>query len=213
MAWIIKDVGGTIVDIRELHITFQPNQVRDMDLLGRENVERSSEFRMMIQKGYLFEIAKDPVPKIDNQLLHKLESAADKIEAVATQQQKQSEDMQNLKASNEEVRKSNQELATKVNEATRVFSEVKDFVDKFPVMAKTMAEAMRNIQTERREVAEQRVAIQESGASEAEIRAQDRILAAKEQKLQKNVTNLGKAVSHEGADLKDQLKAMEDAGI
>jgi len=213
MAWIIKNVSGMIIDIRDLHVTFQQDQVRDVDILGRENSERSSDLAQMLQKGYLFQIAKDAAMRVDGQLVQKLERAAEKMESVSVQSSKNAAEIEGLKKSNSDLQKSNEQLSAKIDGAARTFEEVKSFFEKFPVQAKAIAESMRNIQAEQKGVAEQRERLQESGTSDAEIRVQDRILASKGAKLQKNLENLGNVVAHKEGDLDKQLEAMEKAGI
>jgi len=215
MAWIVKNISDSIIDIRELCINFQGKAVKDLDIIGRDNAERSSELKQMFQKGFLITIAKDPAPKIDGQLIQKLEAAAGKIEKATSQGEQHAAELEKLKQSNEElktqVQQANIQMASKVD---GILEQVKAYAEKFPIHAQVVAEALKNIKIEKGDIASQREQLQSSGTSEGEIKTQDKILAAKEQKLQKNVENMGRTVFHDDkADLDKQLKALEEAGI
>lgn len=199
MAWIIKNsTAGTII-ISDLNVTFGPHQIRDMDLVGRENAERSVELKTMLLPGApLKQIKKDDFSE-DNKVSQQLTEMKVKVsEATMLAHQ---------------LQQKNDELQAKVDANTeltsKVLQEIQAFSEKFPLQFKVYAEALRNIHTEKAEIGEKREALVESGASEAEIKLQERMLALKEKKLERNGQAIGKTMSESAEDVQETLDALD----
>lgn len=206
MAWIIQsDAQGPVI-INDIGITLTHRQIRDLDLIGREQAERSIDLKLVIQKGFVKEIKKDPyVPT---------QVASEAIKRINESMEKHAE------ASNQRIQKledAHDNLSKKVEENTKLVStvldEVRQFSEKRPLDIKVIAEAMRNILSERGSIAVQKQDVQESGLSDAEIKAKHRILELQDKKLEKNLKNLGDTISHTGSDLKESLDALDQLDI
>ncbi len=201
MAWLIQSNSEGPVIIADIGLTFTARQIKNVDLIGRHNAEQSNELKLMLAKGFLKEIRKDaseePLdPKIVQQFNATVQAQSTKINALETQ--------------NEELKKQNDDLHTKMD---RVLSEVQAFATKFPIDIRTIAEAMRNAETQRGHIVQQRAELAASGESEAEIKTHDKILAMKEKKLEKNVKNLGSTISESASDYKESLDALDQLDL
>ena len=216
MSWIIKNRHAGPVEVRDLSLWFQGLQIRDLDIIGRENVERSSDLKLLFNKGFLEQIRKDAhvSGNVDPKVVEHLNAAVAKVEEVsnkaAADQAAHARQMGDIQAENANLKKSMAEQAVLTN---KVLEEVRAFAGKFPADAATFAEAMRNIVAERATIAEKREELAEAGVSDAEIKVADRILALKDKKLEKNLENLGKTVSGSASDVKGALDAMDELGI
>lgn len=215
MAWMIQSNAEGPVIIADIGLTFTARQIKNVDLIGRNNAEQSNDLKLMIQKGFLKEIRKDPSETtIDPKLVETLKETAAKAQehafAAAEQAVEQNKKMKALEDQNIALKKQNDELHSKVD---TVLDEVRAFSEKFPMNIKIIAEAMRNAQAEQAQIAEARQKLPTSGESEAEIKTQDRILALKEKRLEKNVKNLGSTLSQSATDVKESLDALEKLGI
>ena len=216
MSWIIKNRHAGPVEVRDLSLWFQGLQIRDLDLIGRENVERSNDLKILMNQHFLEQIRKDAhtTGNIDPKTIENLNAAVAKVEEVsnkaAADQAAHAKQMGDIQAENEGLKKSMAEQATLTN---TVLNEVREFAKKFPADIKTFSEAMRNIVAERAVIAEKREELAEAGVSEAEIKVADKILSLKDKKLEKNLENLGKTVSGSAADVKGALDAMDELGI
>jgi hypothetical protein len=214
MAWLIKN-GEGVVCIADLGLTFHPHQLKNVDLVGRSNAERSSELKQMLQKGQLEEIKKDPSedtidPKLVQQLNQTLQQTQITLQQAQETTQAQNGKISALETQNDELKKQNQELAVKID---TVLNEVRAFAEKMPLDAKVFAEALRNATSEKQMITAQREALSTAGESEAEIKMQDKILALKEKKLEKNIKNLGSTISQSADDFKDTLNALDELNI
>jgi len=201
MAWLIQSNSEGPVIIADIGLTFTARQIKNVDLIGRHNAEQSNELKLMIQKSFLKEIKKDAsedgvTSQVIQQFNATVEAQSTKIEALEEQ--------------NQEMKKQNEDLHTKID---KVLSEVQAFALKFPMDARTIAAAMRNIEAERGHIAQRRAEFPSSGESEAEIKTHDKILAMKEKKLEKNVKNLGSTISESANDYKDALDALDELDI
>ena len=217
MGWIIKNRHAGPVEIRDLSVWFQGLQIRDLDIIGRENVERSNDLKLLFNKGFLEQIRKDAhssANSIDPKSIEQLNAAVARVSEVsaraAADQAAHAKQMGAIQTENENLKKSMAEQAVLTN---TVLSEVREFAKKFPADVKTFSEAMRNIVAERSAIAEKREELADAGVSEAEIKVADRILSLKDKKLEKNLENLGKTVSGSAADVKGALDAMDELGI
>lgn len=215
MAWLIQSNAEGPVIIADINLTFHATQIKDLDLIGRINAEKSNDLKLMLQKGFLKEIRKDKsVETIDENVVKKFNETIQYHQEIADKQAEQIKavEKQNveLKQQNVELKQQNVELHSKMDV---VLEEVRAFAEKFPLQIRTIAEAMRNIETERGHIAQQKESLVTSGASEAEIKMQEKILTLKDKKLEKNVKNLGSTVSHSADDFKDTLDALGQLDI
>ena len=216
MSWIIKNEHGGPVIIHDLSVTFQGNQIRDLDIIGRENVERSNDLKVLFNMHHLRQIRKDAHSSnsVDPKVIEQLNAAVVKVSEVslkaASDQAAHAKQMEEIKAENEGLKKG---MAENTELTNKVLEEVRAFAQKFPTEVKTFAEAMRNAVAERQAIAQVRDNLANTGTSEAEIKVQDKILALKDKKLEKNLNNLGKTVSSPSTDVKDALDAMDALGI
>jgi hypothetical protein len=216
MGWIIKNKHAGPVEVRDLCLWFQGGQIRDLDIIGRENVERSNDLKILMNQHFLEQIRKDghSSTSIDPKTVEQLNAAVAKVSEVsvkaAADQAAHAKQMGDIQAENAGLKKSMAEQAELTN---KVLSEVQEFAKKFPADIKTFSEAMRNIVAERQAISEKREELAEAGVSEAEIKVADRILSLKDKKLEKNLENLGKTVSGSAADVKGALDAMDELGL
>ena len=215
MSWVIKNEHSGPVIIHDLNVTFQGNQIRDLDIIGRENVERSNDLKILFNQSHLRQIRKDAhSSSVDPKVIEQLNAAVAKVSEVsvkaAADQAAHAKQMNDIQAENESLKKS---VAENTELTNKVLMEVQAFVQKSPVDAKTFAEAIRNAMAERTALAERREDLANSDISEAEIKVQDKILALKDKKLEKNLDNLGKTVSGSSADVKESLDALDALGI
>lgn len=215
MAWMIQSNSEGPVIIADMGLTFTAKQIRNIDLIGRHNAERSSDLKLMMQKGFLKEIAKDAsedgfdpkaIKELNENVLKSNENAKQAQQMAVTHQQ----DIKDLQTQNVELKKQNEELHSKMD---FVVAEVKAFAEKFPGQVKIIAEAMRNIQVEQTQIAVQREALPQSGESDKEIRMQEKILGLREKKLEKNIKNLGSTISESATDFKESLDALDQLGL
>lgn len=208
MAWIIQSEAQGPVIINDIGITLTHRQIRDLDIMGRENVERSNDLKLMIQKGFVREIRKDiHVPGQSQDVIQKInDSMVQHVKIAEAANQRM-----------EQIEQTNADLHTKMDENNKlvatVLEEVRHFAESKPLDMKIIAEAMRNILSERGNIAVAKQELQESGLSDAEIKAKNRILELQDKKLEKNIKNLGDTISHPGSDLKDNLEALDKLNI
>lgn len=208
MAWMIQSNAEGPVIIADIGLTFTARQIKNVDLIGRNNAEQSNDLKLMLLKGFLKEIKKDASEEtVDPKFIQQMQQQITQAQNIV---QTQSEMIGTLETQNQELKKQNVELHEKMD---RVLDEVKSFADKFPLQIRTIAEAMRNIEGERAVIARERSELPQSGESEAEIKTHDKILAMKEKKLEKNVKNLGSTISESANDYKDALDALDELNI
>ena len=208
MAWLIQSSSEGPVILADIGLTFTGGQIKNVDLIGRHNAEKSNDLKLMLQKGFLKELRKDSSDEvISPKLVENVNNVIQKANEIIQEAQA------TAKANNEKIEsleKKNEELHSKMDVVLR---EVQSFAEKFPIEIKTIAEALRNASGELGEVKENRANLSGSGESEVEIKTQERILALKEKKLEKNVKNLGSTVSGSATDYKESLDAMDQLGF
>jgi hypothetical protein len=100
-----------------------------------------------------------------------------------------------------------------LDNTNKVLEQVKDFAEKHPVEIRSLKETLQNIKVEKAEIAGKLEQLPSSGMSEGEIKAQERILKMKEQRLQKNAETIGKSISESATDIQQELDAMDEMGI
>ena len=208
MSWLIQSEMEGPVLVADIGLTFTARQIKDIDLIGRCNAERSNDIKYLLLKKFLKEIRKDPSDEgIDPKLVQQFAETVKKAEANVKLAEAHNEKLQ---TQNEALKKQNEEIHAKMDS---VLNEVKAFAEKFPLELKTIGEAMRNIKIEQADVASRREFLPQSGESEAEIATQDKILSMKEKKLEKNLGDLGKTISESAKDVNEALDAMDQLGI
>jgi hypothetical protein len=193
---------------------FGPNQIRDLDIVGRENAEHSNDIKYLFSKGWLKEIRKDAFTSHgtppDMSGVQKVVEEANKASLAATA----ATEALNTKLSmeNEELRKkmSQMELSQKQSaedgskKMDQLLSLVKSFAEAHPAEARAAAAAMRNIQTEQKQIEEM---------SQAEIEAHGKILDMRKKNLKQNMENLGKTVAQSSGNVKEALDAMDQLDL
>jgi chromosome segregation ATPase len=220
-------MDGPVI-LQDIGITITRGQLRDLDLIGRENAERSNDVKLALAKNYVKTVRKDAISTgsgVPQQVVDAISTAASKMdEATAANtdvvkrleernrelEKKLAEQKAAFDAQIEEQRRHNEQAESNAN---KVLDEVRDFAKRLPIEIRTIGEAMRNIQVERAQVAEARSSLAESGHTEEEIKAQERILALKDKKLEKNFKDLGKTVSSSATDVTEALDALDELGI
>ena len=56
MAWVIKNISKSVVIISDLNVILHQNQSKDLDIVGREVAEKSSEVRQALSIGLIEEV-------------------------------------------------------------------------------------------------------------------------------------------------------------
>lgn len=215
MPWVIRSECAGPVVVNDINLTFTKGQVRDVDLYGgRENAERSNDLKMLVMKGFLKEVHKDNLPtKVAGDLGKIVEVVADVHKSVNDAATTNSENLGRIAAAQAEMRRElAQHKAEMVDMHQKVLDEIRAFADKHPLQTQTIVQAIRNIVTERGVIAEKMASIKDEipGVSDADIRAEERMLAIRDRKLEKNLKNIGKSVSESSnGDIADSLKELE----
>jgi DNA repair exonuclease SbcCD ATPase subunit len=227
VAWIIQSISEGPVVINDIGLTLTKGQVRDLDLIGRENAERSNEVKILIMKGFLREVRKDPHSTpvggaaLDPKIVAALSHATEQMQQATSLAAAQGDVIQKLQEQNErleqQLKHGHEQSAAIMEKATRILSEVQAFAERNPNEIKAIREAVENINRESAEISEKRaeIAKQASGGAEteSELAAHDRILAIKEKKLNKNLGTIGKTVSKSADSIQDAINAMDELGI
>ena len=221
MAWLLQSTTDGTVIISDINVIFGPKQIRNMDLIGRRNAEASHHLKQLIADGTLHEVRKDPAEDaIDPKLVQQLQATVQASQATV---QAQTQVIQTLQTSNEEAKKQNEEVK-KQNDDLKVqneeikaqnqtiLEEIQKFANQRPLDVKTYADAMRNILAEHGSVVTERAAPAHEH-SDAEMKTHDRILKKKQEKLEKNLQNIGNTVAHPGADVKEAIDALDQLGL
>lgn len=232
MAWVIQSVMEGPVCLDDIGINLTKGQFRDLDLIGRENAERSNAVKLALAKCWIRTVKKDASTSggggVSPEVVEAITDATSKINEATSAN---TELVRRLEERNKELERQLEEQRKRFDEqlaeqrqhndnvvanANKVLDEVRSFSEKFPLEIRTIGEAMRNIQVERANVAEEKsslAALAASGHSEAEIKAQEKILSLKDKKLEKNFKELGKTVSASATDVNDALDALDELGI
>ncbi len=229
--WIIQSIHQGPVFLNDVGIMLTHGQTRDLDLIGRENAERSNDVKIGLKMKYIQTVTKDPyIPpnQIDAGVVAQMNQASQQTAAAALQMQDVAVAQSQLIARLEEQLKAqiqrNTELEAQMKKqgaqteelldtTNKVLQEVKDFAEKHPVEIRSLKETLENIQVEKVQVARELERLPASGMSEAEIKAQERILKLKEQKLEKNAETIGKSIAQSATDIQSELDAMDAMGI
>jgi DNA repair exonuclease SbcCD ATPase subunit len=209
---ILSDVG----------MTFTRGQIRDLDLIGRENAEKSNDIKLALMKGWVKELRKDPRSSssgLDPKVVQDMQDATAKTNQVAAKLEQVAADQKQaigkLEESNkrleEELKAQKEQNAAVLSNTERLMVKMQEMIDQDPLRMKAIKEALENIQVERADIASQRDAL--SGDSETEIKASEKILQMRDKKLQKNYEGLGKTIIQTPDSIQDALDAMDTLGI
>lgn len=229
MAWIIQSVAQGPIVINDLGIMLTFNQTRDIDLIGRENAERSNDIKYFLSKGMIKTIRKDTFvsDKIDPALVQEIKNNSEEIKTATANLSKIEgsidQAFQAAQMAQEAVVKMNGELEDqkKQNQAIllanqQVLEIVKKFAEDHPVEIRKMKEAIDNIKIERVEISEKKEALHEMpDMSEDEIKTQEKILNLKDKRLEKNIKEIGKKIvkSEDSQDINNAINELDDMGI
>lgn len=217
MAWIVQSVSEGPVCITDVGITMTKGQLRDLDMIGRDNAERSNDIKVLMLKGFIRTVRKDaapssvatPDPKIMEQLKAASEMAAKANEAL------NAANANNI-ALQQQLVEQKQKTDEAVDLAKKVLEEVRAFAKSDPLGVRTIKEALENIKTEKiqvvQQIAETEAKVKEN-VSDRELKAHEQILKAKEKKLDKNFKDLGHTVSKSSDSVEDLLDTLDKEGI
>lgn len=215
MAWIVQSMTEGPLCITDVGITMTKGQLRDLDLIGRDNAERSNDIKVLLLKGFLRTVRKDASPSIssaDPKIIEQLKEAAEMAN-------KANQQLETANANNAALQQQLAEQKKKTEEAVdiskKVLEELRAFAEHDPLGIRTIKKALENIQAEKgqvvKEIAESRKAPEP--VSDRELKTHEQILRAKERKLEKNFKELGKTVSKSAEDIDDLVDAMDEEGI
>lgn len=211
MAWVIQSQNEGPLHLADIGIMLLKGQMRDLDLIGRENAERSNDIKLALQKLWIKTIRKDPYTNgggsMSPQVVQGLQEATVKAAEAAKAAISVAEDL----------RTRNVQLEGQLNEqkkqSDKILSELRAFADAHPLHLKTILEAIKNAQVERVHIAEERKVAPADDMTEGEMKARDKILELKDKKLEKNIENLGKTISASSEDVTDVLDQLDELGI
>lgn len=215
MAWIIQNTSNSIVCLDDLGITLQRGQTRDVDLLGRENAEKSRSLKNAISSNLLTEVKKDaynpPGSAIDTKIVDDMKKTTEQALAAATTAQ------QVVQAQASTIQKQGdiiEQQATALKDTASVLDKVRELAERFPQEMKAVREAMSNIKVERAQIAQQMERPLTDGTSESELKTHERILKKKDAALEKNYEQLGQTITKKvDAELDETLDALDELGI
>lgn len=222
MTWRVQSLNEGPLVLGDIGLTFRKNDIRDLDLIGREHAEGSNDIRIALDKGWLKELEKGPSPAgagsgsvgVPQEVVDKLSAAAERAEKTANAQ---SELIDKLEGSNrrleEQLRIQQEKMAQQDNKTDGVVEEVRAYLEKDPLGIKVLKETLENIAAERGVIANEKAELKSSGDSEAEISAKDKILNLRDKKLEKNAESIGKTIAGSADDIDDLLGDLDALGI
>lgn len=214
MSWVVQSASEGPVILSDIGMTFTKGQIRDLDIIGRENADRSNDIKLALAKGWIRELKKDAhsgAGALDPRLLEGLKETATKAnDAVAKMEQAASEQRQTIQKLEEELRAQKEQNTSNTE---RLMAKMQEMIDHNPLHIKAIKETLENIQSERGAISRKREEMIEPGHSEAEIKANEKILQMRDKKLQKNYEELGKTITQAPNDIQDALDALDKLGI
>jgi hypothetical protein len=225
--WIVQSVFAGPLVINDLGLMFTYGQTRDLDMLGRDIAERSASLKQALDDGKLRTIKKTAAANtVSEETIAQLTEASNQsMQAAGKMEQVASAHEEYIKALKEQIallteqNKALQEQAkaqsvqmTQVQETTnKVLEKVMAYAESHPLEIRQLKQTFENIQVERGRIAQQISELPTSGMSEEEIKTQERMLKARDQKLQRNAENIGKTVSqNDASDVNAALDALKD---
>lgn len=225
--WIVQSIFAGPLVINDLGLMFTYGQVKDLDALGRDVAERSANLKQALEENKLRTIKKTPpANSVSNEAIAQLAEAsqqsmqaAGKMEQVASAQEEYIKTLKEQIALLTEQNKALQEQSklqsaqmAQVQETTnKVLEKVMAYAESHPLEIRQLKQTFENIQVERGRIAQQIAELPASGMSDEEIKTQERMLKARDQKLQRNAENIGKTVSqNDASDVNAALDALKD---
>jgi myosin heavy subunit len=221
VAWIVQNTSNSIVCIDDLGIVLQRGQTRDVDLLGRDNAERSRFLKNAISGGLLTEVKKEVITPvgsgIDSKVVDDMKKTTEQAVAAATAAHDAVKtQVETINKQNETINKQTeimQKQSESLNDTTAALNKMRTLFEQFPMEMRAIKESMSNIRVERSEIAEKQAALTD-GTSDAELKTQEKILKKRDAALEKNYKHLGETVTKKiDADLGDALDAMDQLNI
>jgi hypothetical protein len=229
MTWIVQSISQGPIVISDLGLMLTFNQTRDIDLIGRENAERSNDIKYFLAKEMIKTIRKDTFvsDKLDPALVQQIKNNSEEIKTATANLTKiegsVDQAFQAAQLAQEAVTKMNGKLEeqNKQNEAIletnrKVLEAVTKFAEDHPVEIRKMKEAIDNIKIERTIIAgKQQELEQNTEMSEDEIKTQEKILGLKDKRLEKNIKEIGKKIikSEDAKDISNAVNELDDLGI
>lgn len=214
MAWVIKNISQSVVIISDLNLIMHQNQSKDLDLIGREVAEKSSEVRQALAMGLIEEVKKDPHEKaggIAQEVVAEIKQTANKAVEAAEKANAAIEKQEETIKAQEETIKAYQEDQ---KETLSVLEQMKAMLAQYPEETRAIKKAIEGIGKERVIIAEQRENLKTSpDMSEAEIDVQEKILKRRDERLEKNLDNMGESIRVEDADVQESMDALDELGL
>lgn len=228
MVWRVQSVSEGPVVLNDIGFIFTKGAIRDLDLIGRENAEKSNDIKLALQKGWLKELEKSgrpslpESPALDSGLIDKLNESINKANATVAQTEQVSAAQQamiakleennsklqaQLQAQQQKLDNQETQMSVLVSKSDAILAEVKALFDKDPIGTRTMLEALKNIKSERADIKE---AMETTGDSEQEIAASHKILEMRDKKLEKNADQIGKSLSKDSESLDDMVDDLDE---
>lgn len=228
--WIIQSVHEGPLHLNDIGLMLTHGQTRDLDLMGREKAERSNDVKIALntKPPYIKTIRKDayaPEATIDIGKLQEASQqtlaaaasiqgvAAGQSELIARMSEQLQAQMERNKHLEEQIAKQGAQTQQVLDNTEKVLAQVKAFAEANPLEIRSLKETLLNIQFEKQVVAKKIEELPSMGLSEAEMRAQERILKLKEAKLERNAETIGKSISMDAKDVQSELDALEKLGI
>jgi chromosome segregation ATPase len=215
MAWVIKNISGGAVIISDLNFILHQNQSRDLDLLGRDIAEKSVEVRQALVMKLIEEVRKDPVegaaPVVSKEVIDEMKQTTEKaVEAAEKANEALQKQEETIKAQEEAIKGYQEEQ----KETRSVLEQMKEMLALYPEETRAIKKAIEGIKTERVVIADKREELRANNdMSQAEIDAQERILQRRDERLEKNLDNMGESIKVEDADVQESMDALDELGL
>lgn len=223
MSWMIQSMNEGPIILSDVGITMTRGQIRDLDLIGRENAERSNDIKLALMKGWIKELRKDAhsASGIDPKIVQQMQEAASKANHVAEQLEQVTADQKQtigkLEESNkrlgEELEAQKATTAEVLSNTKQLMTKMQEMIDQDPLRMRAIKEAIANIKVEQVAVSKEQKELAASGDSEAEIKAREKILQMKEKKLKKNYDDIGRTMTDDSSQIDEALDALDSLGI
>lgn len=181
MTWRVQSAMEGPLNIADMGLAFMKGQIRDLDLVGRENADRSSDIKLALMKGWLRELEKGPSASpagLDPAVVDNLTQAAQKASDMASKASEtvaaQSDLISRLEETNnrleaqldkyeEDAKIKDRQQAELLEKTQRILDEVRAYNERDPLTLRTIKEAMKNIQVEKKEVRDRMDGLESDG--------------------------------------------------
>jgi predicted ribosome quality control (RQC) complex YloA/Tae2 family protein len=221
MAWIVKNISNNVVILSDLNIVLYQNQTRDLDLLDRTLVEKSRDVKEALASGLIEEVRKDApgataerfAQEAFDQMQETTKQAVVAAEKATKAVEKQEETIQVQQDVIENQEKAIEAYKEEQKENRSILEEMRDMLSAYPEEIRAMKTAIENAQTERVVISEQRAGLKTSDLTDEEIALQEKILKNRDDKLEKNISNMGETLKVDDASLQDSLDALDSLGL